>query len=138
MSGNPFATLQVLVGKLVEALNGVVTAINSATPVPPTSGTPGAYIRINLTGTGYEPRTPVEVLADIVGAAGAVGTYALASYSGTGAVAFGATVSGTLLQPSNSNGSATGTALTGTWQLMGTIPASGSGAGDVSLWLRTA
>jgi len=64
--------------------------------------------------------------------AGAVGSYAMAKSTAT--VAFGSTVSGSSLTPSNAAGSSVGSALTGTWRCMGTIGSSG----DVSLFVRTA
>jgi hypothetical protein len=63
---------------------------------------------------------------------GALGTYALARSSA--AVAFGASVPGSDLTPSNAAGTSTGGALTGSWACVGTIGA----AGDVSLFVRVA
>ena len=64
--------------------------------------------------------------------AGAIGSYVMAKSTAT--VAFGSTVSGSSLTPSNASGSSVGSALSGTWQCMGKIGSSG----DVSLFVRTA
>jgi hypothetical protein len=74
--------------------------------------------------------TSVGKLASPTPAAGSLGSYVLAKSSAI--AAFGAILPGADLTPSNAAGTATGAALTGTWQCMGVIGA----GGDVSLFAR--
>lgn len=68
-----------------------------------------------------------------LGAAGAVGTYAMARYASV--LAFGATVSGGSLIASPAGGAGGSTTLSGTWRCVGFVAGSGD-AGNVSLFLR--
>jgi hypothetical protein len=81
---------------------------------------------------------------------GAVGTYIFAAAIGGGAIASGGTIAGSNLRPAavadgtaGDNTSADihfgGSALSGTWRLMGdAVNASSASAGKASLWVRTA
>lgn len=71
---NTFATIQTLIGNLVQAVNAVVTAVNRATPVPPASSAPGNYIRINAGATGYEAVTPASVATSILSSTASTAT----------------------------------------------------------------
>jgi hypothetical protein len=63
--------------------------------------------------------------------AGAVGSYVLAKSTTT--VAYGATLPGSDLTPSNAGGTSTSGTLTGTWICVGDVGA----VGDVTLFVRT-
>lgn len=68
-------------------------------------------------------------------AAGGIGTYVFARRTGSVDPAFGATIAGSSLQPSNVNASVSGS-LSGTWRCMGYVQAGASTSGAVTLWLR--
>lgn len=91
------ATVETLIRQLIQSLNGTTAAINAATPVPPASGGADNYIRINSAATGYEARTPSQVLGDIAGqASGANGNNVLAP---TTAITLTNAQSGSIIQP---------------------------------------
>lgn len=109
-----------------------------------------------MNGDSGAPRAQFAAMGAWYTTAGAVGTYALAKRgSGSGDVAFGATLAGSSLVTTSalnnagdfgSSGSLSlnnGSALSGTWQCMGTYDhvatTSGTvGGGGVSLWMRIA
>lgn len=69
--------------------------------------------------------------------AGGVGTYVLARQNVTStARAIGALVAGSSLIPTNADGSGSGAALSGTYELGGTIPSATSAVANTSNWKR--
>lgn len=82
-----------------------------------------------------------EVDAALIGArtaqlaANSVGSYAFARRMDGGDPAFGQTIAGSNLQPSNVNASVSGT-MSGTWRCMGYVQPGSSTSGAVALWLR--
>ncbi|WP_418139211.1 phage tail protein [Oceanimonas smirnovii] len=71
--------------------------------------------------------------------AGALGTYIMARIDpdiNSTPYALGDTISGSLLHASNGYGQHTGPTLSGTWQLMGNAPNSGTASVRSSVWLR--
>ena len=68
---NPFTNIETFLQNLVRGVNSVATAIANSTPgVPsPSTGAAGDYINVNSSASGYQFRTPAQVLTDIGGAA---------------------------------------------------------------------
>ena len=69
-------------------------------------------------------------------AAGAIGTYMMAVYSGSTTVDFGGTAAGSDLRPSNATGNNVGSYQTGTWRCMGYTISSSTSGNLTTLWLR--
>jgi hypothetical protein len=85
-----------------------------------------------------ERMNTTNVLAAFAGiTAGAVGSYMQAVYVGTGStVAFGATVPGSDLKPSNATGNNFDSAQTGSWRCMGYAVTGASSQNATTMWLR--
>lgn len=101
--------------------------------------------------TGEQMTTTNVLNATASATAGAVGTYMFAAFFGSSlpsGLAVGSTTSGSNLKPgtvyndsafgSSWTGSISGSALTGTWRLMGALPITAGTATALSLWLRIA
>jgi hypothetical protein len=121
---------------------GASTAANARTnlSVPSTtgSGASGTW-GINVTGNAATVTTitTTQVANATAGvAAGSIGTYMLATYSGAVTVLFGETTAGSNLRPANATGNGQGDPQTGTWRCMGYSFASSTSGNLTTLWLR--
>ena len=130
------------------AASSVVTSNLSANTVPVISAG-GKFTNSTTTTTelGYlnsvtsDIQTQIDSKQDIITGIDDVGAYAMLSVkSGArgSARAPGTTLVGSSLEYANSSGTSYATSPTGTWTLMGRIPANVDDANNVSLWLKTA
>lgn len=111
---------------------------NLGAPSTTGAGASGTW-GINVTGNSgtVTTITATQVANATAGvAAGAVGTYMLAVYTGATTRNFGDTAPGSELRPANATGNNVGSYQTGTWRCMGYTISSSTSGNLTTLWLR--
>lgn len=146
---NPLRTAQAtaasintaLAGTVLSGGAGMVTAIGDLTASRSIAmGTPSSITATSTnstTGTSHTHALPESAVRTLIadGTVGAVGTYALLTMPGNGAIrAPGFTTAGGNLEYANADGGGNGSPA-GTWRLMGTI-GTATATQRTSLWLR--
>jgi hypothetical protein len=120
------------------SFNGTATTALNANYA--TSAGSAAAALVATTATNVTNLTSAQVGTATAGlSAGAVGTYAMAKYLGSGAITFGGTVSGNLLVPCDATGTIVGSPFSAgqTWQCMGRVDTvSFETLYNVTSWLR--